>query len=92
MLQPTGSQKVRHDRATEKQQQDMIIHRLKTKVASYVIFYKIDSDEKGYIFLFIWFVFTLFVCRAFLIDTIWLSFASLVAQLVKNLPAMQETA
>ena len=50
MLQPMGSQKVRHDRATEKQQQDMIIHRLKTKVARYVIFYKIDSDEKGYIF------------------------------------------
>ena len=41
---------------------------------------------------FIWFVFTFFVCRAFLIDTILFSFASLVAQLVKNLPAMQETA
>ena len=41
---------------------------------------------------FIWFVFTFFVCRAFLIDTVLFSFASLVAQLVKNLPAMQETA
>ena len=73
---------------TEKQQQDMIIYRLKrlqvTLFSTKQILMRKDT-------FFIWFVFTFFVCRAFLIDTILFSFASLVAQLVKNLPAMQET-
>ena len=43
---PWGRKKL--DRtATEKHQQDYL---QVEKVASYVIFYKIDSDEKGYIF------------------------------------------
>ena len=43
---PWGHKKL--DRtATEKHQQDYL---QVEKVASYVIFYKIDSDEKGYIF------------------------------------------
>ena len=84
---PWGRKKL--DRTgTEKQQQDMIIYRLKrlqvTLFSTKQILMRKDT-------FFIWFVFTFFVCRAFLIDTILFSFASLVAQLVKNMPAMQET-
>ena len=83
---PWGRKKL--DRtATEKHQQDYLqVERLQVMLFSTKqILMRKDT-------FFIWFVFTFFVCRAFLIDTILFSFASLVAQLVKNLPAVQETA